>query len=116
MTRSKWHHQTEPTRTGDLVFLVDELHPRNRGPTRCLGVSERLERCRQETNYKKPINERLAERATYSQQAFHSDKNLSACFVTKTIYMELVTDTSTVTFIAVFKRLKTPRSLIEPIK
>ncbi|UYV84574.1 hypothetical protein LAZ67_X002666 [Cordylochernes scorpioides] len=29
MTRSKWHHQTEPIRTGDLVFLVDELHPRN---------------------------------------------------------------------------------------
>ncbi|UYV75667.1 hypothetical protein LAZ67_13000957 [Cordylochernes scorpioides] len=29
MTRSKWHHQTEPIRTGDLVFLVDELHPKN---------------------------------------------------------------------------------------
>ncbi|UYV69481.1 hypothetical protein LAZ67_6003738 [Cordylochernes scorpioides] len=29
MTRSKWHHQTEPVMTGDLVFLVDELHPRN---------------------------------------------------------------------------------------
>ncbi|UYV69948.1 hypothetical protein LAZ67_7001296 [Cordylochernes scorpioides] len=29
MTRSKWHHQTEPIRTGDIVFLVDELHPRN---------------------------------------------------------------------------------------
>ncbi|UYV77152.1 hypothetical protein LAZ67_14003454 [Cordylochernes scorpioides] len=29
MTRSKWHHQTEQIRTGDLVFLVDELHPRN---------------------------------------------------------------------------------------
>ncbi|UYV60893.1 hypothetical protein LAZ67_1002689 [Cordylochernes scorpioides] len=29
MTRSKWHHQTELIRTGDLVFLIDELHPRN---------------------------------------------------------------------------------------
>ncbi|UYV72097.1 hypothetical protein LAZ67_9001805 [Cordylochernes scorpioides] len=29
MTRSKWHHKTEPIRTGNLVFLVDELHPRN---------------------------------------------------------------------------------------
>ncbi|UYV72259.1 hypothetical protein LAZ67_9002370 [Cordylochernes scorpioides] len=29
MTRGKWHHQTEPIRTEDLVFLVDELHPRN---------------------------------------------------------------------------------------
>ncbi|UYV69980.1 hypothetical protein LAZ67_7001375 [Cordylochernes scorpioides] len=29
MTRSKWHHQTEPIRTRDLVFLVDELHSRN---------------------------------------------------------------------------------------
>ncbi|UYV80806.1 hypothetical protein LAZ67_19001828 [Cordylochernes scorpioides] len=29
MPRSKWHHQTEPIITGDLFFLVDELHPRN---------------------------------------------------------------------------------------
>ncbi|UYV78040.1 hypothetical protein LAZ67_15003294 [Cordylochernes scorpioides] len=29
MTRRKWHHQTELIRTGDLVFFVDELHPRN---------------------------------------------------------------------------------------
>ncbi|UYV74948.1 hypothetical protein LAZ67_12001880 [Cordylochernes scorpioides] len=29
MPRSKWHHQTEPIRTGVLVFLVDELHLRN---------------------------------------------------------------------------------------
>ncbi|UYV84704.1 hypothetical protein LAZ67_X003142 [Cordylochernes scorpioides] len=29
ITGSKWHHQTEPIRTGDLVFLVYELHPSN---------------------------------------------------------------------------------------
>ncbi|UYV67007.1 hypothetical protein LAZ67_4003639 [Cordylochernes scorpioides] len=34
MTRSKWHHQTEPIKTGDLVFLVDELHPDTVGQIR----------------------------------------------------------------------------------
>ncbi|UYV81289.1 hypothetical protein LAZ67_20000671 [Cordylochernes scorpioides] len=29
MTRTKWHHQTESIRTGDLVFLAEELHPKN---------------------------------------------------------------------------------------
>ncbi|UYV78470.1 hypothetical protein LAZ67_16001593 [Cordylochernes scorpioides] len=29
MSRSKWHHQTEPIRTEYLVFIVDKLHPRN---------------------------------------------------------------------------------------
>ncbi|UYV70022.1 hypothetical protein LAZ67_7001494 [Cordylochernes scorpioides] len=29
ITRNKWHHQTKLIRTGDLVFPVDELHPRN---------------------------------------------------------------------------------------
>ncbi|UYV74888.1 hypothetical protein LAZ67_12001690 [Cordylochernes scorpioides] len=28
-TRSKWRERTEPIRIGDLVFLVDEQHPRN---------------------------------------------------------------------------------------